>query len=832
MLRSYRSKLQFAFVLLGSVAIAFTGWQSWAGATAALERATSDRLSAIRQTRSRQIERYFEDLHSHVLALSSDESTIVALEEFEQAWGELPPLPPSSEEVLLRHYQEFFRSVPGGQQAGDWMPQDVRARTLQHHFIAANPHPIGYKDRLLDVPAAGRYGRAHARFHPTLHRYQTAFGFYDIFLLDPEGRVLYSVFKEIDLGVQITRDPYRNTALSRVFQKAIAVTELEHAVVEDYARYLPSHDAPAAFVAAPVWRRGEKIGVLAIQISIAEVNRVMTANRNWREEGLGETGQAYIVGADGALRSDLRQEIEKPANFLSQLRQANLDSSLIERIKANHTAVLNLKVPGFPKSTAEPSTEQTTNLLHIQILRSSVPLAVPGLAWTLVAEIDTSEAFAPVTQLRSRIIGYGILIAAIFFLAATALARSVTEPVLQLTRSAHRMAERDFSVRTTVHSSDELGELAATFNRMAEDLERTTVSKQEVDRILSSLINAVFVIEVEVGATADDLLSSPIREANPAAAKLLGYSAEELRGLALGQLLPGPEWKALLARLYRERHLSTVEAELLRADRSTVPVFFNAAYLSAQPHRPGGVVCAAQDITEYRKATLALKQKQQELERLAGRLIEAQEEERTRVARELHDDLTQRLAAVAIEAGRLQNLTSADAQQWREGLDNIKQKMASLSTDVHGLSRRLHPSSLDDLGLVAALQSECRSFFERGGPPVELEVSGIPDDLDKDIVLALYRIAQESLRNIGKHAQASQVWLTLAGSPDSIRLTIHDDGSGFDPSKGRRSPGLGLASMEERARLLGGGFSVVSTPGEGTTIQVTMPTTMPRAETA
>jgi PAS domain S-box-containing protein len=549
----------------------------------------------------------------------------------------------------------------------------------------------------------------------------------------------------------------------------------------------------------------------------------MTANRNWREEGLGETGQAYIVGADGALRSDLRQEIERPEQFYSGLREAGIDTSLLTSIQANRTAVLNLKMPGFPPARPEPYTGQATNLRGIPVLRSSAPLAVPGLDWTLVAEIDAAEAFAPVVALRNRIFGYGILIAAVFFLAATALARTVTEPVLQLTRSALQMAARDFSARTTVHSGDELGQLASAFNRMAEDLEKTTVSKQEVDRILSSLINAVFVVEVELGATVDDLLASPIREANPAASRLLGFPPGTLRGLAFGKLLPQPAWRPLLAALHRERHLETVEAELLRADGASVPVFFTAAYLSAQPNRPAGVVCAAQDITEYRNTTIALKQKQQELELLAGRLIKAQEEERTRVARELHDDLTQRLAAVAIEAGRLQNLTSSGPPAWREGLENIKQQMARLSTDVHGLSRRLHPSSLDDLGLVAALESECRSFFERGGPPVDLQVKDLPPALDKDVELALYRIAQEALRNVAKHAHAAQVWLTLEGAGNEVIMTIRDDGTGFERSHPRHGPGLGLASMEERTRLLGGVFSLASAPGRGTSLQVKMP---------
>ncbi|MBL8228051.1 MAG: HAMP domain-containing protein [Bryobacterales bacterium] len=826
MLRSYRARLQTAFLLLGSIAIAVTGWEAWAGATSALRQATADRLTAIRQTRARQIERYFEDLVNHVLALSTDESTMAALEEFEQSWGSIPPMTAAAEEALAAHYRQFFRTVPNDEKYVHWIPKEEQARSLQHLYIAANPHPLGAKDRLLDA-AAGRYGKAHARYHPTLHRYQSAFGFYDIFLIDASGRVVYSVFKEIDLGARLNEPPYAKNALGRAFLRALAIPEPENAVIEDYARYLPSHDAPAAFVAAPVWRRGEKIGALAIQISISEVNRVMTANRNWKEEGLGDTGQAYIVGADGSLRSDFRQEIEKPEDFLTRLRTAGFDRALIARIQANRTAVLTLRVPDLTVSVKEPWTGPAANLLGTKVLRSSTPLQVPGLEWTLVAEIDAAEALAPVDSLRNSILGYGILIAGAFFLAASALARSVTEPVLRLTESARRMGSRDFSARTSVKADDEIGQLASALNRMAEDLESTTVSKHELDRILSSLINAVFVVEAELGATVTDLFGSPIREANPAACELLGVAPDRIRGLPVRSFLPESTWRPLLERLYQERQLETVEAEIVRADGARVPVFFTAAYLSAQPNRLAGIVCAAQDITEYRKAAIALREKQAELELLAGRLIAAQEDERTRVARELHDDLTQRLAAVAIEAGRLQNLALTDTGV-RDGLEAIKQSMARISTDVHGLSRRLHPSTLDDLGLAAAVGAECRASFERGGPPVDLEIQDLPS-MSKEVRLALYRIVQEALRNISKHAQAGQVWVSLRGGGERVMLEIRDDGIGFDRTRPNRGPGLGLASMEERTRLLGGRLIVDSSPGNGTTIRVTLPVTRPAA---
>jgi signal transduction histidine kinase len=211
----------------------------------------------------------------------------------------------------------------------------------------------------------------------------------------------------------------------------------------------------------------------------------------------------------------------------------------------------------------------------------------------------------------------------------------------------------------------------------------------------------------------------------------------------------------------------------------------------------------------------------EELEKLAGRLITAQEEERSRIARELHDDLTQRMAAVAIEAG---NLAQSDPSgDWRAGVRTLREKIAKLADDIHGLSRSLHPAMLDDLGLAACVEAECRASFERGGPPVESSIEGEFEDLPAAVRLTLLRIVQEGLRNIQRHAAAEEVRLRLKRDSDGVLLTMSDDGRGFTRDDPQWRPGLGLASMEERARFAGGHFEVVSAPGQGTRLTVRIP---------
>ena len=218
----------------------------------------------------------------------------------------------------------------------------------------------------------------------------------------------------------------------------------------------------------------------------------------------------------------------------------------------------------------------------------------------------------------------------------------------------------------------------------------------------------------------------------------------------------------------------------------------------------------------------ALRQGKESYRNLAGQLLTAQEAERKRLARELHDDLSQRLAGLAMEAEMLQQqMSSQGANAVR--LKEMKDKLVTLSIDVHAMSRRLHPSILDDLGLPDAIASECARFQKQDSIAVNFRSENITKEIPPDVAVCLYRIAQEGLRNIFKHAGATEVTISLVGKNDTIQLTIMDNGNGFDPDRVRGKQGLGLNSMKERAHLIGGSFHIKSKPGQGTEIEVLAP---------
>jgi PAS domain S-box-containing protein len=231
------------------------------------------------------------------------------------------------------------------------------------------------------------------------------------------------------------------------------------------------------------------------------------------------------------------------------------------------------------------------------------------------------------------------------------------------------------------------------------------------------------------------------------------------------------------------------------------------------------------DITErknaedlIRESRAAIEVSHREIQQLAGRLLTAHEDERRHLARELHDDLTQRLARLAIDAGRMENAPHAP-----EGARPLREDLVRLSEDVHALSYRLHPSVLDDLGLVEALKTECNRVARHGELRVDVETAGIPKALPIEASLCLFRVAQEALSNATRHAHASVVTVLLSPRGMGLRLAVSDNGTGFDTRRPRDHASLGLASMRERVRLLQGELDIESTPGGGTTVVAWVP---------
>jgi PAS domain S-box-containing protein len=216
------------------------------------------------------------------------------------------------------------------------------------------------------------------------------------------------------------------------------------------------------------------------------------------------------------------------------------------------------------------------------------------------------------------------------------------------------------------------------------------------------------------------------------------------------------------------------------------------------------------------------KRTEETLKDLGGRLIAAQEEERRRVARELHDDFNQRLAVLCIELEQLGRKMENSITLHRS-VERLKTQAQELAAEIHRLSYKLHPAKLDHLGLAAAIKSLCTEITKNEKLKVEFYETGFPAALDKDITLCVFRIAQESLRNCVKHSRAESVRVVLTRSKNALRLLVSDNGCGFDTDSDSMERGLGFISMKERLHLVGGKINVYSKPLRGTRIEVSVP---------
>ena len=371
-----------------------------------------------------------------------------------------------------------------------------------------------------------------------------------------------------------------------------------------------------------------------------------------------------------------------------------------------------------------------------------------------------------------------------------------------------------------------------------EDLKQSHERSQREQKLITAILDAakdllVIVLDPE----------GCVLQFNRAAQELTGYSLDEVKGKRLWDLLPLPEERGQVKSGFEEAlRGETAEGEthwLTKPGRPRLIAWSNTPALNDDGSvnyviRTGVDVTAREEAQAQardssatvrslsKKGEVTLLQYQNELQALTARLLGLQEGGNKDLARELHDDLSQKLAALGMEVSTLLQPSSGSPQELPDRVHVVSARINAMAEDVHAMSRRLHPAILDELGLEAALREECVSFSAQMGIPVKFESKGLTL-LPEDVSLCLYRVAQESLRNIAKHAEATNVRIVLSARKDGTRLRIEDTGDGFDLKEVKGKGGLGLISMEERVRLVGGKFTIKSHPGEGTAVEVFVP---------
>ena len=309
---------------------------------------------------------------------------------------------------------------------------------------------------------------------------------------------------------------------------------------------------------------------------------------------------------------------------------------------------------------------------------------------------------------------------------------------------------------------------------------------------------------------------------------LFGYTRDDLIGRSVEMVLPdrvGNQQPTDCGAFFTAREVRPQGLGLFlkgrREDGSEFPVEMKLSPMRA----PEGhfFLASIVDLTERRRAEDGLRASQRELQLLTGRLLEAQESERRRIARELHDDLNQALALVSMDLDLLSQRPPDSASQTAEWARELSERVKELSTTVHDLSHQLHPSKLEQLGLVAAIRGLCKELAQHHGLNVKFTHDDVPEVVPDATALCLYRIVQEALRNVVKHGGTDFAAVELYGASNEIQLRVSDDGTGFDLASASGNGGLGIVSMRERLHLVGGEITIDSRPFGGTRIDIRIP---------
>lgn len=315
---------------------------------------------------------------------------------------------------------------------------------------------------------------------------------------------------------------------------------------------------------------------------------------------------------------------------------------------------------------------------------------------------------------------------------------------------------------------------------------------------------------------------------NQTCQEMLGYSFREVQGRTLWDFLLPPEEvneaKAAFAGILEGTEPArTYERTWVGKDGSRRVVAWSLIVSRGADGAVRQITGTGIDITQRKLAEDALRRSEDQLRRLMANLFTAQEEERKRVARELHDDVNQRMAMLANEVATLEQTPPGSARLLRKQLRSLRVRVGQLSDDLRSAAHRLHPSALEHFGLVAAIESHCSDFMKLHRVQVKLTHRSVPESIPPEVSLCLYRVTQECLHNIAKHSGAREAGVAIRGDKDGILLSVTDSGTGFDPNLVADQGGLGIVGIRERVRLVNGIISVNSQPGQGTRIEVRVP---------
>ncbi|BCO57965.1 adenylate/guanylate cyclase domain-containing protein [Mycobacterium intracellulare] len=502
---SIQSKVMLMLLVASLASLGVIGTVEYVAARNALLPAASERMTQMRAAQKRAIETLFSDLSDSLVVYSHGTTALDAVREFTAGFDQLAnaPVDPGQQRALVDFYTkkliEPIERDTGKKLALDAvLPSNNAQKYLQAHYtVAANRSSNQTGSTPDDAGDGSAWSAANARFNDYFREIATRFEYRDALLLDTRGNVVYSVKKSASLGTNVRTGPYRQSNLRDAYEKAMAANSVDFVWITDFAPYQAQLGQPIAWLTAPIGPPGNAAGVLALPLPIAKVNRIMTADKQWKAAGMGDTAETYLAGPDHLMRSDSRLFLEDPQRYKRDAVAAGTRPAAVDTaIRWGGTTLVQPVATAAVRAAdrGESGTLTDTSYLGRRELAAYAPLSVPNsdLHWSIVATRETAEANARVMSLTQTLVITTTAMVFVICVAALLVAQIFVRPIRRLQAGAQEIGAGNYDVAIPVTSHDEIGELTAAFNEMSRNLqikeELLGEQRKENDRLLGSLM--------------------------------------------------------------------------------------------------------------------------------------------------------------------------------------------------------------------------------------------------------------------------------------------------------------------------------------------------------
>jgi class 3 adenylate cyclase len=511
---SVRSKLIVAFVSLTFLAVAVVSWIGYVSARTALREASERQLLGLQRSKSAMVKATFDSARNEVLSLAASSVVENASSDLRAAYRQLDreTITPAMKADIEHFYNDEFASALMSHSSlvaleGSLLPSSTAGLYVDYHYMVNAPKPYGPRRLNQSATDHSAYGKAVEKYLPELEAEVDRLGLENITLVDPETmEVFFTIEQSTVVGTNLVTGPYSGTNMANL-GRILAKSQIEGDYkVADFEMYLPSLGSPRAFIGTPIFDGPRVIAVMILKIPNDQIARILSGNRSWEAEGLGKSGEVYLLGPDQTMRTDSRFLIEDKDAFIKSLRRSTLTSGNVDKVERLGTTILTVPVKHEAASAAlrgDSGLLRMEDYRGIPSLMAYGPVDLDSVRWGVIAKIDEAEAMAPLREYAIRVLIWGVGLSILATMLALAAAHALTRPISALVKAAKKVSQGALDVEVEVVARDEYREFGEVFNEMVSNLRTSRHQLQqqvmENERLLMSLLPASGAAQVREG---------------------------------------------------------------------------------------------------------------------------------------------------------------------------------------------------------------------------------------------------------------------------------------------------------------------------------------------